>query len=214
MAEVVLGLFTEQNDAKAAIDILKNRGYDPKDLSIVMRDGRGKAISRDTGVSIAEGAVSGATAGAVLGGLAGLLASTVIPGLGALFVGGPIATALGLTGAAATTVSGAATGVLAGGLIGALTGFGLSREEAQMYESRIKEGAILLAVPARFGEEAQVRHILMDVNATDVKTVVAPERAEELETEAQQAYNSYQQPRYAYGLKGGRSRRGMRRKSM
>jgi len=84
--------------------------------------------------------------GAILGGLAGLaVANGILPGLGTLFVAGPLATALGFTGAAATTAAGALTGAAAGGLVGALAGLGVSDDEAKVYEKRIKSGAVLVA---------------------------------------------------------------------
>lgn len=172
--KTVLAIFTDENDAKDAVNTLESEGYNPKDVSIVMKDKQGaKDMSADTGSDVVEGAVSGATTGAVVGGLAGLVASFMLPGLGALFVGGPIAAALGLTGAAATTASGVATGAMAGGILGALTSWGLSEEEAKIYEKRVSEGGILVAVPAKSGEESKVAQILHDRRADDVKTVSA-----------------------------------------
>jgi len=151
MARLVLGVFTERNGAEEGITRLENSGYNPKDISIMMRDKHeAHDIADNTGASVVEGTLSGAATGGVLGALAGLFVATgVIPGLGAILIGGPLAAALGLTGAAATTVSGAATGVIAGGVLGALTSLGLSDEDARVYEESIKEGGILLAVPAR-----------------------------------------------------------------
>ncbi len=170
---MVLGVFLNREDAEGAINRLDEEGYKPEDISIVMRDqGEGEMIADSTGAKMAEGAVSGATTGGVLGALAGLLVGTgVIPGLGALLIGGPIAAALGLTGAAATTISGAVTGALAGGLIGVLTNLGLSEEDAKVYEDRIREGGILVAVPARDAHEQEVSRILEDYGADQVKIV-------------------------------------------
>jgi hypothetical protein len=215
MTKTVLGIFAEQEDAEDAISRLKDSGYDPKDISIVMRDNRmSEDISDNTGTNVVGGALSGATTGALLGSLAGLLASFAIPGLGAFFIGGPIATALGLTGAAATTASGAATGALAGGLIGALTGFGLSEEEARIYEERLREGGILVAVPARVDEEAGVEEIFADSNADDIKTVTAEDDRDVYDErpmdyravdEREEEYISYRQPVHATA-KGGKAR--------
>jgi len=175
MAQTVLGLFEDRTNVEKAINKLKENGLDAKDFSIVMRDTReAKEVSKNTGTNVAGGAVSGATTGIVLGGIAGLIAGMIIPGLGAFLVGGPIAAALGLGGVAASTVSGAATGAVAGGLIGALMGFGLSRPEAEHYEARVKEGAILLAVPATDTQVSEVTQIFEECNATDVKTANQP----------------------------------------
>lgn len=172
MANTIFGIFSERESAEDAINRLKDQGYNPKDISILMKDTtEGEKIAENTGTEVVEGAVAGATSGAVLGGLAGLLASFVFPGLGAFFIGGPIAAALGLTGAAATVASGAATGALAGGIVGALTELGLPEADARVYEEQIKEGGILVAVTARNGEENLVEEIYTENNAHDVKSV-------------------------------------------
>lgn len=178
MSNMILGVFTDQDHAEDAIDALKSAGYNPKDISIVARD---SAVSHDvaanTGSSVAEGAVSGATTGTVLGALAGLLVgigAVTIPGIGALFIAGPLASALGLTGAAATTVSGAVTGALAGGLVGGLVGLGVPEEEAKVYEESVRTGAILLAVPTRDGHTDDARNILEEAGADKIRTVAVP----------------------------------------
>ena len=173
MSVVVLGVFSNELNAEDAINKLESRGYNPKDMSILMKDSQGaQRISKDTGASVAEGTVAGAGTGAVVGGLTGFLAGTVLPGLGGLLIGGPIGAALGLTGAAATTVSGAATGAVAGGLIGALTStFGISDDEAREYETKINEGGILVAVPAKEGDAREVKSIITNFDADGVRVI-------------------------------------------
>ncbi|MCL5784687.1 MAG: general stress protein [Patescibacteria group bacterium] len=187
MASVVLGVFSNRTDAEDAISELEAERYNPKDISIMMRDtSEAGRVAEDTGAGeVMSSTLGGAAAGAVIGGLAGLVAAFAIPGLGTIFIGGPIATALGLTGAAATTASGVATGILAGGIIGALTSaFGLSREDARMYEDRIKEGGILIAVPTREGHEKEVKNIMSGFDADNIKVIESygqPGRREEPE---------------------------------
>ncbi len=175
MAQTLLGVFAGRGDAEGAINALEADGYNPKDISIMMRNSdEAQVVAENTGANVAEGAVSGATTGGVLGGLAGLLigiGAITIPGVGALLIGGPLAAALGLGGAAATTVSGAVTGALAGGLVGALVNLGVPEEDARVYEQRIKEGAILVAVPVREGRESEARQILEDHGADQVRSV-------------------------------------------
>lgn len=220
MLKTVIGVFEYRPDAEAALTQLEDNGYRAQDISVIMRDSVVNAETTDntnTGADVAGGALSGATTGAVIGGLAGLLTAFAIPGLGALLIGGPIAAALGLTGAAATTISGAATGAVAGGILGGLMGLGLPREQAAMYEERIKAGAILLAIPARENMEAEVEGILADNNATDVTAVAVPtetmrartntritDRASDYDYDYSEP--SEYQPRYAtMGAKGGRT---------
>lgn len=176
--DMVLGLFDDRPQAEAAINALQEQGYTAKDLSIIMKDTEQAADMADTtGANMAEGATSGAMTGGALGALAGLLigvGALAIPGIGGLLIGGPLAAALGLTGAAATTASGALTGALAGGLIGALVGLGVPEENARIYEQRVKEGAILLAVPtSNTLSFSEVRGILEAHGAESVSEVRA-----------------------------------------
>lgn len=204
MDKTVLGIFTDQGDIEEAIDTLKADGFNPKDISIVMKDtGQAKEVGKETGASVGEGFAKGATTGAVVGGITGFLAGTVAPALGGFLIGGPLGAALGLTGAAATTVSGVATGVVAGGLAGALMGFGLPKKEAQEYESRIRSGAMLLAVPANDAVEAdRITDVFNEYNASDVRTVSQQDtKQEQPAREAGYAGAGYQ---YAgAGAKGG-----------
>ena len=174
--QTVIGVFQDRFDAEAVIDELEEIGFNPKDVSVIAKDGieTGKGIGRKGG-NVAEGAVSGAATGGVLGGLAGLLVgigALVIPGAGAFLIGGPIAMALGLTGAAAATISGATTGALAGGLLGGLIGFGIPEDIARVYEQKVREGAVLLAVPTNSETgELEVKKVFVDHNADQVRTI-------------------------------------------
>lgn len=172
--KMLLGVFLEEDDAENAIDELKDAHYDAKEISVITKDrGDAQAIHESTGASVGEGAASGAATGGVIGGLTGLLigiGAISIPGLGPLLIGGPIASALGLTGAAATTISGALTGALAGGLVGALVSLGVPEEDARIYEDRVREGAILVAVPVRERNEDEVRALLEDNGAERVRS--------------------------------------------
>jgi uncharacterized membrane protein len=175
--DTVLGLFENRDAADRAIALLQERGFSPKDISIITRDEQVNGEGDDTGNHVAEGALSGATTGGVIGALAGLLVgigAIAVPGIGGLLVGGPLAAALGLTGAAATTATGAMTGALAGGLVGGLVGLGVPEDEARQYEERVKEGAVLLAVPAMEGNDAgDARQLLTDSGASQVRLLNA-----------------------------------------
>lgn len=218
MRKTILGIFSERNDAEEAIYDLEATGYKTKDISIIMRDqGEREKLAHNTGANVAEGAVTGATTGGVIGGIAGLLigiGAIAIPGIGPLLIGGPIASALGLTGAAASTVSGAITGALAGGLVGVLVGIGISEEDARIYEERIREGGILVAVPAQLGMEEEVREILSENGADQIRaipTYARQKRAEEDKEDLEEYYsgsNKYHGAHTAYsaaGAKGGRA---------
>src|SRR3990172_3139866 len=172
----IIGIFDNRFDAESAVADLENKGYSTDEMSIILKDGHTiETREGSKGGAAAEGAVSGATTGGAIGGLAGLLigiGAITIPGIGALLIGGPLAAALGLTGAAAATLSGVATGALAGGLIGGLIALGFPEEAAEVYERRIREGAVLLAVPASdASDEDEVRNVFESYNADEVRTV-------------------------------------------
>lgn len=174
--QTIIGIFKDRFEAESAIDELEDLGYNPKDVSVVIKEGlKVSEVSGSKGGSAAEGAVSGAATGGVLGGLAGLLIGIgvlAIPGIGGLLVGGPIAVALGLTGAAATTISGATTGALAGGLVGGLIGLGVPEETARVYDQKVREGAVLLAVPSSTTEgEEEIRKVFNDYKADQIRTI-------------------------------------------
>ncbi len=172
---MIIGIIQDKDNAEGAINTLIDLGYNPKDMSVIMRDkADAEYISDSTGAHVTEGAVSGATTGGLIGGLAGLLigvGAITIPGIGALLIGGPLAAALGLTGALASTVSGAVTGAVAGGLVGALVSLGVPEEEARVYEDRIKDGAILIAVPTFVGRADEVNDILADYGASQIREI-------------------------------------------
>lgn len=177
MAQTVLGIFTNRADADNAVGELERGGFNPKDLSVITKEVvENEEVVTGTAGNVAEGAVGGVTTGGVIGGLAGLLVGVgalTIPGVGAILIGGPLAAALGLTGAAATAVSGAVTGAVAGGLVGALVGLGLPEETAKIYEERVREGGVVLAVYCRLEEQDRVRSILQAHNATQIDEVAS-----------------------------------------
>lgn len=175
MAKTIIGLFEDKYVADHAIEELLHYGYSNKEISLIMKEEK-KIIRKNNNVetSVTEGAASGAVGGGVIGGIAGLLVgigAIAVPGFGAILIAGPIAAALGLTGAAATTVSGAITGAVAGGLVGSLVGLGIPEEEAHVYEQEIREGAVLIAVPATNAEQDFVRELMGQTGAIKIRVI-------------------------------------------
>lgn len=178
MRTITAGVFRSTAGAEAAINELRSTGIPDTSISYIYENHSGKLETHtadeavtEAGTDIAKGMGGGAASGAVTGGavgaLAGLVVATgVLPGLGALFIGGPLAAALGLTGAGAAVASGAATGAIAGGLLGALTGLGISEPDAHLYEDRVREGDVLLVVESK---ETGVNEILARNGAEEVR---------------------------------------------
>lgn len=164
-------IFRNRENAEAAVSKLEAAGIGPQHLSVIMKDNHPNEIAKE---NTADGAATGAASGGIIGGLAGLIvgiSALAIPGIGAVFIAGPLVAALGLSGVAATTVAGGVTGALTGGMVGALVGLGFSKEDAALYEMRVKEGAILLNVETDSNNEQMVKDILGDNYAVEIRTV-------------------------------------------
>lgn len=175
MDTMLLAAFDDRESADRAVQALEEAGYEPTNISVITKDNKDQAS--EALADTTEGAVAGATTGGALGGLAGLLAGAgVFPALAGLFIGGPIAVALGLTGMAATAVSGVVTGAAAGGLIGALSGLGLEQDIAQEYEEVVNSGGVLLGVPQQEGAQ-DPRTILSEHGAASISEVALKQRA-------------------------------------
>ena len=152
---MLTALFRDRDSAERAYQSLSERGYDKKDVNLVMSDETRKThFGSDSGMpqtelgsKAAEGAGIGGAIGGTLGAIAAAVAavgtSIAIPGLG-LVVAGPLAAAL----------AGAGAGGVTGGLLGALIGWGILEERVKEYESGIKEGGILMGVKPRSADDA------------------------------------------------------------
>lgn len=107
-SDMVTALFTDRDRAERAYGTLTARGYDPKEVSVVMSDDTRKryfapsAADTELGNKAAKGAgvggAIGGTVGAIGAAIAAVGTSLAIPGLG-LIVAGPLAAALAGAGA-------------------------------------------------------------------------------------------------------------------
>lgn len=150
---MITGLFRDRDSAERAYHSMSSRGYDKKDVNLVMSDDTrkryfsGEDANTELGSKASEGAGIGGAIGGTLGAIAAAIAavgsSIAIPGLG-LVVAGPLAAAL----------AGAGAGGLTGGLVGALIGWGIPEDRVKLYENGIKEGGILMGVKPRNADEA------------------------------------------------------------
>lgn len=176
--ETILGIFDTRDNADEAISELERNYFSPQDISVITKNTKEVVKINDSSVeeNVGIGAANGVVTGGILASLAGILIGAgvmAVPGIGVFLIGGPIAAALGLTGAAAFTVSAATTGAVAGGIIGALVGLGLPTERAKEYEQYVRGGAILLAVQAfKKTESKMVKHIFSKSNARQIRSVM------------------------------------------
>lgn len=151
---LVTGLFPDRASAESAYSSASERGYDPKDIDLVMSDDTrqrhfsDKSVETELGNKAAEGAGIGGAIGGTVGAIAAAIAavgtSIALPGLG-LVIAGPLAAA----------AAGAGAGAAGGGLIGALIGWNIPEERVKQYEEGVRNGGILMGLRAKNDEDAE-----------------------------------------------------------
>src|ERR1700682_5880047 len=158
----LVGVFESREDARDAIEALKDDGFAAGTISILSPDKQAtQQIAEDTGTHAGGGAATGAVAGGILGGLGGWLVgigALAIPGVGPFIAAGAFATALG----------GAAVGAGIGAIAGALMGMGVPEEHAKYYEGEARAGKTLVTVRAD-GRYDDAQRILRDHGAYDIE---------------------------------------------
>ncbi|RPI32757.1 MAG: signal transduction histidine kinase (STHK), LytS [Chloroflexota bacterium] len=159
----IAGLFERYEDANNALKKLNELGYGKDRISVIATQESIKNKLEGEEGSAAETA----TTGAVVGGLAGLLVGVgtlLIPGIGPVLSVGSLATLLG------ATATGAGIGAAAGGLRGALAEMDVPEAEATLYTESLKKGGILITVIAEGEQGKQVKRVMDENNAVDMKT--------------------------------------------
>lgn len=166
MKQSVVGIVHTRVEAENMVTSLRSAGFIENDISVLLPDKDGtKDFAHDNSTKAPEGAVTGASTGGIVGGTLGLLAgigALAIPGVGPLIAAGPIMAAL----------SGAAVGATVGGISGALIGMGIPEYEAKMYEGKVRDGNVLLAVHCQNNDELKKAEELFKTNrASDIHRV-------------------------------------------
>jgi hypothetical protein len=154
MEHALIGFFDTHTQLDKAVGELYKAGFQLNKFSIVGKD----QYSPDF-ISWKQTAMSGAShlgqVGAVVGGLFGLFAGTAvlpIPGLGAVFMAGPIA------GLIAGEISGIAVGGIAGAMVGKLK---FADHKAAICEKAIQVGKYALLFLGTPQQQEQVRNTLL-----------------------------------------------------
>ena len=191
--QIAAATFDSRERAERAIHELREAGVPDRAISVISlhegesetRDGSGEVTETHSDTK-ASGAAKGLGIGAGVGALAGL-GALFIPGIGPFIAAGALAETLGVAGSAAV-VSGA-VGAAAGGLTGALVDYGLSREHAEHYEKRIREGGIFVAVDTAGHESnyAPARAILRAAGGESADADDRDDRDERSERETDRA---------------------------
>jgi len=167
----VVAIYENHLDAETAVKELQHSGFDMKKLSII-----GKDYHADEHVvgyyNTGDRVKYWGKLGAVWGGFWGLLfgsAFFVIPGIGALAVGGPLV----------SWIVGALEGaVVVGGLsaVGAaLFGIGIPENSILKYERSLKADKFLLVAHGTSDEVDRAKNILQDTNSIETNVHSTPE---------------------------------------
>ncbi len=159
----VFGIFHTPLEAERGVDTLIAAGFPSADISVLLPDNRStKDFAHQKETKAPEGTAAGATAGGVVGGALGVLAgigALAIPGIGPLIAAGPIVAGL----------AGLGVGGTVGGLVGALVGMGIPEYEAKLYEGRVRNGGVLLAVHCgKTAEVTRAKDLLKGSGAEDI----------------------------------------------
>ena len=159
------GIFANIANAEAAIDGLTMAGFSNQALSVLLSDkDEAKVLATENTTSVSEGATAGAGVGGVVGGALGLLAgigALALPGVGPFIAAGPIMASL----------AGLGVGGAVGGFVGALVGMGIPEFEAKLYDLRVKDGGVLVAVHCESSEGiSKARDVLKAAGAEDIAT--------------------------------------------
>ena len=167
MHPLVIALFDSPDKAISAARTLREMGVPHERVSIVARshDDEG-VIARASGASPGSELEDSATASRI-GELSAHLLSAmalVMPGIGPIVADGPLAAGLA-----------EAAGHVAGGVARTLERAGLDRIEADLWESKIKRGALLVGAHVDAGQVTEARHLLTGAGAERVGTVDWPD---------------------------------------
>jgi hypothetical protein len=143
---LVTHLTKTRSDAEAVVQRVLDAGYVRGEISLIMSD---EARLRQFAIG---GRTQGATAaGAVIAAIAAVGTTIMLPWI-RLIVAGPIA----------ATLAGPGAGGPRGGLIGVLIGGGIPERRAELYETGLYKGEILVVVHARSNADADRFEWLFD----------------------------------------------------
>ncbi len=162
----VFGILKSKIEVENAVELLKNAGFRPLDISVLMPEmGDTQRFAHQKETKAPEGATIGAATGAIAGSGLGWLVgigALAIPGVGPFIAAGPIVAA----------IAGAGAGGALGGVTGALIGLGIPEYVAKRYEGFVKDGGLLLSVHTDDSQwQEKAKDILEIAGAEDISSI-------------------------------------------
>jgi len=165
--EAVVATYRSHEDAEQAVRRLSDNGVPVRQISIV---GRNFETREDVQgfYRPADAALDGASEGAWYGGFFGLMLGAmgffVFPMIGPLMVMGP------LSGMIAGAIGGAGVGALINGLVAS----GIPRDQALLYQERLKAGEFLVVIHGSPDDTARAHELLEGTTQTHIQAYAAP----------------------------------------
>lgn len=145
MSQNIVSLYDSHEKAVAAVNLLKENGFNEKHISLLGRTD----VGDDLQIKDANIAAKGVGVGALVGVLTGV-GLVAIPGIGVLY---------GL-GAVAAAIAGFDLGVIGGTIASVLMINNADAKIAQHYENQLKDGKTLLAFTGNEEEMEKARQLL------------------------------------------------------
>jgi hypothetical protein len=164
--KAVFGVVENEAAANRVVEALVAAHIPTSFVSVLFPSaGATRDFAVEKGTKAPEGAIAGGATGGALGGTLGLLAGLgllAIPGIGPLVAAGPLMAAL----------SGVAVGATVGSIAGGLIGLGIPELQAKLYETRVREGKVLISVHTIDGRQVDVvKNVLEREGATEIAAV-------------------------------------------
>ena len=151
-------IFDSHAEAERAVADLRRMGVSDSELSVIAHHGGTTTTTSGDGEitdehhrNVLRGILGGGALGAGLG-----VAALAIPGVGPLAAAGAIAA----SAVPEAMAIGAGIGALGGTLNEVLTKHGVSREDADYYGSRLKDGGVVVTVSGSGVDESEAREVL------------------------------------------------------
>ena len=157
---LVLALFDDPSAAAAAARELRALGVPQERVSIVARSHDEEGVLAEATDASPGSEIEDSRPASRLGELSAHLLATialVMPGIGPIVADGPLAAGLG-----------EAAGHVAGGIARTLSHAGLDRDEAERWETRIEQGAILVGAHVDAGRATVARDVFARCGAPSV----------------------------------------------
>jgi len=168
---VVLALFEESSAATAAARSLRSLGVARERVSVVARSRDEEGVLAEAGGASPGSEIEESLRASQLGELgAHMLAAValVMPGIGPIVADGPL-----------TAGMAEAAGHLAGDVSQALEGAGMSRSDAQLWETKIRAGAVLVGAHVEAPQVTGAREALTRAGAVHLVVGSWPEPEQE-----------------------------------